>query len=86
MGSKKLTPAESKWIKQLQELVANCPSKRMGAYTTGDAEIAIYDKPVFDTYRADNNSDMRDDVHIHEQLGTVLARVQMPFNVEGVCG
>lgn len=90
MSIKKLTKAEQSWITQFQALMAECPSKRLGAYTTGDADIAIYDKPAFDAYRkeleAKAGRNVPDDVNIHEEIGSVLAVIQMPFQVDGVAG
>lgn len=50
MTVKPLTQAEKKWIDQLQKILDSCPSKRLGAFTIGDADFSIYDKPVFDAY------------------------------------
>jgi hypothetical protein len=81
-----LTAEEKKWLKQFQAIMKRCPSKRLGAFTIGDADLSIYDKAVFDDYRANKRSEDQDDVHIHRELGTVLASIAMPFQVDGVCG
>lgn len=89
MAIKKLTKAELDWLAKFKELMAACPSKRLGAYTVGDADITIYDKPAFDTYRKDLEKtvrDMPDDVTIHDRIGSVLDTVRMPFQVDGVAG
>jgi hypothetical protein len=86
MKVKKLTKAESDWLAEFQRLMDRCPSKRLGCYTIGDADIRIYDKPVFDAYRHANPRDMRDDVLIHGDIGTVLGNIDMPFQVDGVAG
>lgn len=38
----KLTTAEKKWIAEVQALLGACPSKRLGFYTIGDADVFIY--------------------------------------------
>lgn len=89
MPVKKFTKAESEWVAKFQALMAACPSKRLGAYTTGDTSLAIYDKPVFDQYREDLEKKVRnmpDDVIIHDDIGTVLGTIEMPFQVDGVAG
>lgn len=86
MAVKKLTAAEAKWIGELQAVFNKCPSKRFGAYTIGDSELKIYDKPVFDAYRNANPRDGRDDVLIHYEIGTVLDTIDTPFQVDGVAG
>lgn len=89
MVIKKLTKAESDWLKKFKDLMAECPSVRFGAYTVGDADITIYDKPAFDSYRIEleaKTRNMPDDVEIHERIGSVLDTVIMPFQVDGVAG
>lgn len=39
----KLTKEEQKWLEDVQVLLMNCPSRRMGFYTIGDAMISVYD-------------------------------------------
>lgn len=87
MAVKPLTPAEKKWVNQLQEVLNLCPTKRLGAFIIGDHDLSIYDKPFFDAYRKTMHfRDERDDVNIHHELGTVLVRINMPFQVDGVSG
>ena len=89
MAIKKFTKAEAEWIAKFQALMLACPSKRLGAYTTGDSDIRIYDKPAFDEYRKDLESsvrDMPDDVTMHDKIGSVLCTIDMPFQVDGVAG
>jgi hypothetical protein len=82
-----LTPAESKWLKQLQKVFDSCPSKRLGAYTTGDAMITIYDKTVFDAYNDTKSKlDQREETAIHANLGTVVTRIKTPFQIDGISG
>lgn len=89
MAIKKFSKAELEWFKKFQELMAACPSKRLGAYTTGDEYLAIYDKPAFDEYRKDLETKVRnmpDDVIMHSDIGSVLGTITMPFRVDGVSG
>lgn len=86
---KPLTASERAWVDALRKLMNSCPSKRLGAYTTGDANITFFDKPVFDAGRRELERQQRDlpeDVQIHESLGTVLESVSLPFQLEGVAG
>lgn len=89
MPIKKLTKAERDWVEQFKDLMAACPSKRLGAYTTGDSDITIYDKPAFDAHRRDVEErvrDVPDDVTLHAQIGSVLDVIHMPFQVDGIAG
>lgn len=83
---KPLTKVEKKWLAELQTVLDKCPSKRLGAYTTGDAVLSIYDKPVFDRYRDANPRDERDDVWVHQDIGTKLCVIDTPFQIDGVAG
>jgi len=85
MAVKKLTKAESDWLAKFKSLMTECPSRRLGAYTTGDAQIAIYDKPAFDSYRIELEAKTRN-MAIHDRIGSVLDTVVMPFQVDGVAG
>ena len=87
MAIKKFSKAESEWFKKFQELMDACPSKRLGAFTTGDADLTIYDKPAFDEYRKDLETKVRDipdDVTMHNDIDSVLGTIRMPFQVDGV--
>lgn len=86
MTVKQLTAAEAAWLKQFQALMEKCPSKRLGAYTVGDADLTIYDKSVHDKHLKANPREERDDTAVHAELGTVLISIKMPFQVDGVCG
>lgn len=86
MTVKKLTAAERKWLGDLQAVLDKCPSQRLGGYTIGDANITIYDKLVFDNYRDNNPRDERDDVLIHQEIGTKLGVIDTPFQIDGVSG
>lgn len=89
MAIKNLTKAESDRIAKFKDLMAACPSKRLGSYTTGDADLSIYDKPAFDAYRKEVEAKVRntpDDVTMHGDIGSVLTIVHMPFQVDGIAG
>ena len=84
---KPLTAAETKWLDKFQDLMNKCPSERLGAFTTGDPYLSIYDKVYFDAFReSEGFYTEQDDVHVHESLSTVLYVVDMPFQVDGICG
>ena len=40
----KLTKKELAWIAKVQNVLDECPSKRLGFYTTGDPMVWIYDR------------------------------------------
>lgn len=48
--SKPLTRAERKWIDSMQALLDECPSNRLGFYTTGDKNVVVFDKRARDEW------------------------------------
>lgn len=73
----KLTKAESKWIKDVQDVLRKCPSKRIGFYTIGDNNIVAYDftkrNAIYDEMDAGRASDFGPaaenvDARFHEEL------------------
>lgn len=40
----KLTAAEQAWLTRLNEVLAECPSPRLGFFTIGDPSIHVFDK------------------------------------------
>jgi hypothetical protein len=74
---------EKKWVKQVNAVLAKCPSSRIGFYTIGDTSIGLYDRTYQDVI------DAADD-----DLVIALARtghqfdehLNFPDNVQGVCG
>ena len=41
--TKPLTKAERAWLEEGQKWLNRCPSKRIGFYTVGDADICLHD-------------------------------------------
>ena len=88
MSDRELTTEELKWLKKFQKLMDACPSSTLGAYITGDPTMTIYDRPLFEAYQDDHGYDRnaKDDVTIHQDIGSVLYYIDMPFGIDGVCG
>lgn len=40
----KLNKKEQAWLDELQEVLNRCPSERLGFFTIGDPQIAVYDR------------------------------------------
>jgi len=41
--SRKLSPAELKWLEELQEVLDRCPSTRIAFFTVGDPDLGLHD-------------------------------------------
>lgn len=79
----KLTAAEKKWVKQMNVLLAQCPSTRIGFYTIGDSDIGLYDR----THQNAIDEDGSDLVGILLRNEWGFDEVlDFPNPVDGVCG
>ena len=78
----KLTADEARWIKRLQRVLNDCPSDRLGFYTTGDPDVTIYDK----SNGAEDDARELDFYQIVEDHGAWLAIVKFPACVDATCG
>lgn len=57
MAAKPLTAAEKKWLKELQDVMDKCPSKRMGFYATGgSSSVHVFDFPAVEAWESENVS------------------------------
>ncbi|AVX37783.1 hypothetical protein [Yersinia massiliensis] len=82
-----LTAAEKKWVKQVNALLAKCPSNRLGFYTIGDSNVMLYDAKQFKDKGLEN--DHRDLIGVladHDLAFDEAFDLDFPNDVEGVCG
>jgi len=63
----RLTKAEAKWIKDVQAVLDACPSKRLGFYTIGDAEVVIYDRT-----KEEKINELIDNIHSNKDFCTAV--------------
>ena len=87
MRMSELTKEELKWLKKVQKVINECPSKRLGAYTIGDTDITIYDSTLEDDIcaRLDSGESMDFGPAVHE-LNAYLGSIDFPFNVHSTAG
>lgn len=88
MPAKPLTKAEAKWLVEVEKLLRACPSKRLGAFTVGDADLHIYDKEVCDAWLAENRMprDGLDAGELHKKAGSSLGRIATGFQIDSCAG
>lgn len=79
-----LTSEEKKWLKKLQNVLNECPSNRMEAYTIGDAFITIFDVSAYNSEEA--KRDNCDWCHVVSATNTELANINFPFAVAATAG
>lgn len=88
MSAKPLTKAEAKWLADLEKLLQSCPSNRLGAYTTGDATLYIYDRDVSDAWLAVNHRarDVFDASEQHRRAGSQLGFISTGIQIDSCAG
>lgn len=84
--SKGLTPAERRWVEKLKSVLAECPSARIQAFTTGDNDITLYDSSLDDEICKVMDDNNRDFGGSAEEVGAVLCLVKLPFIIHSTAG
>lgn len=83
----KLTKAEAAWVKKLQAVIDECPSKRLAAFTVGDADIRLYDgskqAQILAIQDASPGMEFGNAV---EEADAELMHVPLPFQIHSVAG
>jgi hypothetical protein len=84
MPAKPLTQAEKKWLNDVETLLLACPSKRLGAYTVGDATLYIYDKEVSDAWLAKTRLPRNglDASEQHRMAGSQVGWISTGFQID----
>lgn len=80
-----LTEDERKWLRKVQRVLKQCPSTRLGFYTSGDPCINVYDKNFdaeIDSAMARRTLDFGPCVY---ELDADLGRLDFPSNVHSTC-
>lgn len=78
-----LTKAEKKWVKQVNALLAKCPSDRLGFLASGDRYVAIYDRK--EHYQNICDSGIDPVLYLNKCDGHSTDRITFPEQVEAVC-
>lgn len=87
MSTKPLTKKEEAWLRRMQKALNACPSKRLGFYTIGDADISIYDRSREDEINALMETGKASDFCVAvEDLSARLGVLDFPFQVHSTAG
>lgn len=88
MPQSKLTAAERRWLNKLQQLLDECPTDRMQAYTIGDPILTIFDgsrmQEINDIITA--SGFRRDFCSAAEEAKANLLTLRFPFQVHSTAG
>lgn len=83
----KLMKAEKAWIIRVNATLAECPSERLGFFTTGERWISVYDRrkeQAIDAYQLRHNRDFCQGANDCGALAQ--ERLTFPANVASTCG
>ncbi len=91
MAAKQLTKEELAWLHALQAHLDKCPSTRIGAFTTGDRSLFVYDKVARNKWAERNGGsfkveDRYAEVEIIEKAEAHRFTLRFPFQVDGLVG
>ncbi|PWC21497.1 hypothetical protein EH206_09660 [Brenneria nigrifluens DSM 30175 = ATCC 13028] len=82
-----LSKEERAWVKKVNDLLAKCPSKRLGFYTIGDAYVEIYDRTLEDEINDQMDSGKAGDFCIAVQhVDAALGTLNFPAAVHSTAG
>ncbi|EAZ97242.1 hypothetical protein [Marinobacter sp. ELB17] len=86
MKIKPLTKTERDWLRKLQNVLNECPSDRLGAYTVGDADLHIYDSRFESEINEILENGKGDFCLAVSDLGAELGFLTTPFPVHSTAG
>jgi hypothetical protein len=86
MKPKRLTKAERDWLARLQDVLNECPSDRIGAYTIGDANLFLYDRRFEEAIHERTESVSMDFCQAVDAERADLCDIRMPFPVHATSG
>lgn len=80
----KLTAKEKAWIAEVNEVLARCPSKRLGFYTIGDPQVEVF----LIKHQEPCDEQQEDLPRYLSRVDGVMtdATMYFPSAVNGVCG
>jgi hypothetical protein len=78
-----LNPTERKWVQQLQSVLDNCPSERLGFFTTGDCTVYLWDLK-----KAEAVHNLKMDFHaaVTQERAGFKEHLTFPAQVESTAG
>lgn len=83
----KLTKEEKAWVKQINALLAKCPSKRIAFATIGDCDVSIFDVTRYNEICDSQDSEKGEFISAAERIGALFdERLNFPNQVESTAG
>lgn len=83
----KLTKEEKAWVKQLNALLAACPSKRLAFATIGDSDVSIFDVTRYNDICDEQDQNGGEFIPAANRIGALFdERLNFPNQVESTAG
>lgn len=82
MAAKPLTKAEKAWVQKLQAVLNECPSERIGGFTTGMNDITLYDESFNNEIDEIQTLKNREMAPVVGELGADLGILVFPFRIQ----
>jgi hypothetical protein len=84
--TKPLTKKEKVWVHQLQDVLMNPPTERLGLFTTGDASLSVYDLSRSDEINKIQDSGISDFGPAVDSIGARLGEAMSKNCIESTAG
>lgn len=82
-----LTKQEKAWVKKLNKLLAQCPSKRLAFATTGDCDVSIFNQTQYDAICDEQENNGGEFISSAARIGALFDEVlNFPNQVESTAG
>ncbi|MHA1081355.1 hypothetical protein ACR9HU_24325 (plasmid) [Enterobacter ludwigii] len=82
-----LTKQEKAWVKKLNKLLAECPSKRLAFATTGDCDVSIFNQPQYNAICDEQENNGGEFISAAARIGALFDEVlSFPNQVESTAG
>ncbi|MCC2917696.1 hypothetical protein [Enterobacter hormaechei] len=82
-----LTKQEKIWVKKLNKLLAQCPSKRLAFATTGDCDVSIFNQTHYDAICDEQENSGGEFISAAARIGALFDEVlSFPNQVESTAG
>lgn len=82
-----LTKQEKAWVKKLNKLLAECPSKRLAFATTGDCDVSIFNCQQYDAICNEQENNGGEFISAASRIGALFDEVlSFPNQVESTAG
>ncbi|MBL5913962.1 hypothetical protein JBO41_17525 [Enterobacter asburiae] len=82
-----LTIQEKAWVKKLNKLLAQCPSKRLAFATTGDCDVSIFNQQQYGAICDEQEINGGEFISAASRIGALFDEVlNFPNQVESTAG